>query len=360
MRADVIIVGAGLVGAGLAWELSRRGARVRVLDAALPAGAASGCSFGWINASFHLSPAHYRLRLAAIGAHRRWEAQLGGTGHRWTGCVFWEGSAEATQAMAEGLDALGYPFEVLDRGGVAARLPQLGAPPPLALHFPDEGAVDAARLTNRLLDAARDAGAEVWVGCPVRALWLEKGRIRGVETAQGRAEGVQVVLAAGVGAPALLAGIGLCLPMLSRPGGILRTRPVAARLGPILAAPGQEVRQEADGSLLAPAAARHQSDAAEKISAPPQVLLDDTLARLRALLPGVAIGAASLALAERPVPGDGLPALGPVPGVAGLWLAVMHSGVTLAPRVAEGLAGALLGGAMAEDMVPFDPARLFG
>ena len=56
--------------------------------------------------------------------------------------------------------------------------------------------------------------------------------------------------------------------------------------------------------------------------------------------------------------GDGLPVLGPVPGVAGLWLAVLHSGVTLAPLAGELLAAEMLGRGDQALLAGFRPARL--
>jgi glycine/D-amino acid oxidase-like deaminating enzyme len=63
------------------------------------------------------------------------------------------------------------------------------------------------------------------------------------------------------------------------------------------------------------------------------------------------------AAAYRPVPADGLPAVGPV--APGLWLAVLHSGVTLGPLVAEALADEVLGRPTAPLLAPFRPARFW-
>ena len=63
-------------------------------------------------------------------------------------------------------------------------------------------------------------------------------------------------------------------------------------------------------------------------------------------------------LADRPVPGDGLPCIGPVPGVEGLWMAVLHSGVTLGPLVAELLSSEMLRGEVPALAAPFRPDRL--
>ncbi|MFQ5567527.1 MAG: FAD-dependent oxidoreductase, partial [Paracoccaceae bacterium] len=62
----------------------------------------------------------------------------------------------------------------------------------------------------------------------------------------------------------------------------------------------------------------------------------------------------------RPTPADGHPIIGPVPGRDGVYVAVMHSGVTLAPGVAELVAGEVLEGAEADLLAPFRPDRFSG
>ncbi|RYD40141.1 MAG: FAD-binding oxidoreductase [Verrucomicrobiaceae bacterium] len=85
-------------------------------------------------------------------------------------------------------------------------------------------------------------------------------------------------------------------------------------------------------------------------------VINATLQRLRALFPGQEIHFGRQAMAMRPVPGDGLPAVGQGP-VKGLWLAVMHSGATLAPVVAELLADEITGGPDSPFLAQFRPSR---
>ena len=349
---NIVIIGAGLIGATLAFQLARSGRAVTVVEAGLPAHAASGRSFGWINASFALSEAHFALRVAGMAAHERLAQAVPGH-HRASGCLWWEEAGAAFAATADRLDAAGYPVERLTRAGVLAREPALKTPPEEALFFPTEGWVDPAALTRALLAAS---GARVLAGVSARIL-VANGRASGVDTPLGPIKADQVVIAAGLGAPALLSPLGLHLPMLHRPGLMLRTAPVALRLSHILAAPEQEIRQDDAGRLLAPAAAFHQSDEGGNL-ADPLGQAEAAMARIGALLGLSGLQAERVVQAERPVPGDGLPVVGAVPGVAGLWLSVMHSGVTLAAIAAEGLAGEMAGQGVLPVLQPFQPARL--
>jgi glycine/D-amino acid oxidase-like deaminating enzyme len=348
----IVVIGAGIMGASLAWALAGAGRDVMVVEAGLPAGGASGRSFGWINASFHLSRAHFDLRLAGIAAHRRLMAALPGL-HRFDGCLWWEEAGAEMDRMEAELRSLRYPVERLGRAQVQAREPGLASPPDEALLFAAEGAVEPADLVPRLL--ARP-GIRVLAGLPV-TLALQGGQVVGVETALGRIPADQVVIAAGIGAPALLARLGLRLPMLDRPGMLLRTRPVAARLRHILAAPDQEVRQDASGRLIGPMVGAHQGDSGGGLG-PADAMTAATLARIGAMLDVTGLEAEVVLHALRPVPGDGLPVLGPVAAAPGLWLAVLHSGVTLAPLAGELLAAEMTGQGEQGLLAAFRPERL--
>lgn len=352
---SILILGAGLLGASLAHRLAAGGHAVTIIDASLPATQASGRSFGWINASFYGSTPHFHLRHAAIAAHHRLAAEVADTGHRWQGCLWWED--EAVDAKAETLAALGYPVRVLTRAEVAALEPNLATPPAHALLFPAEGAVDAAHLTHCLLATAARHGARLFTGTRATDLLIEGGHIIGAQTAAGTFHADHTVLATGTDTPALLAPLGLVLPMLHRPGAMLRTGPVPRLVNHILATPTQELRQDAQGHLLAPASASHQSDASEIL---PDLALAaaETLARLQALFPQTPLHVESVTQAHRPVPGDGLPLAGRIPGHPNLWLALMHSGVTLAPLVADLLAAEIAGQGADPLLAPFRPDRL--
>ena len=353
----VAVIGAGIVGATIAFRLASAGAQVTVIDRGMPGAAATSRSFGWINASFHASPAHFRLRLASLEAWRRLDAEVPDLGLRWTGAISWEFGGTAFDAQVGELASLGYPLRVLDSAGFASLEPQVPAPSARSVLFPGEGAVDAAHAAGRLLDAAADFGAQLWLGSRVTAIATTGGRASGIVTAEGVLAADHVVLAGGDGAPELLAPLGFTLPMLKRPGLILRTRPLPPVIRHILVCPSLELRQDAQGRILAPTAAAHQGDASDSVADLPGTLADEALARLRTILPVEGLGWDRVTLADRPVPGDGLPAIGPIPGTAGLTLAVMHSGVTLAAAAGGLVADEVLAGAASPLLEDFRPAR---
>ena len=346
-----LIIGAGITGAALAWQLSRRGERVTIVSTHAEGGLASAASFGWLNASFYLSLPHYRLRHEGLAAHRRLTEALPGLPTTWPGCLWYEATGDAQAEMAADLTSLGYKVDRLTKPQIAARLPALGPVPETALFFPEEGHADPAMLARALIAAS---GAEV-MRSTVEAVTEAQGRATGVQTDLGPIHADRVILATGTATPDLLAPWGLTLPMLKRPGLMVTTNALPPICPVILAAPEQELMQDAGGHLHAPASAGHQGDHAETLGAFP-VVVNATLQRLRALFPGQDIHFARQAMAMRPVPGDGLPVAGQGP-LENLWIAVMHSGATLAPVVAECLAAEIMGEAEIPLLADFRPAR---
>ena len=82
------------------------------------------------------------------------------------------------------------------------------------------------------------------------------------------------------------------------------------------------------------------------------------MALLRARVPKTDLRLERLLLGRRPLPADGMPMIGPMPGYAGVHLAVMHSGVTLAPLVGHLLADEIMGQGAATLLADFRPSRL--
>lgn len=115
--AEIIVVGAGSVGANVAYRLAQRGARVTVLDAGAPGASTSGASFAWINA-FRKTPRNYHdLNTASMKEHAALTEELGhGAWHHQHGGLHWEESAEGQARLretADRLEAWGYPIEVV-------------------------------------------------------------------------------------------------------------------------------------------------------------------------------------------------------------------------------------------------------
>ena len=367
--ADVVIVGAGIVGAAVAYELALAGAAVTLVDKSLPASGVTGDSFGWIGgpSGADVPDGSWPLRRGALEAYRRLQGQLPGVRVRWAGSLSWDEQGPAEDRP------LGPDERLLDAAQALRLEPNLAVPPARALYKDSDGAVDPVLVTDALVEAARAHGARLIVGAAVTALSARGGRVRGVQTSRGFLAADTVVVTAGVDAPLLCAPLGVDLPIAPSPALLLRFTAAPGLVRTLVASPHLEVRQTSDGLLLV-AAAYHQEASQDDLDRTAREMLDRLTAtftgaadihaaEIRAVEirpPGIRppdIRLVSARLAARPMPADGLPVIGPLPGISGIYLAVMHSGVTLAPVAARFIAAELAHGSEAEELDGVRPAR---
>ncbi len=337
---DVAVVGGGVIGCALASELARRGASVVLLERER---LAAGASYG---AGGMLAPqveAHGPGPLLELGLTARAlfpdvaERLGGGFDLDLSGIVrvtFTEEGAAELRSRAEWQGRRGLQARILDAAEARDRVPGLAGDPRAALWVPD-GQLDPARLTVALAEEAVRHGARVREGVP--ALHVGPGR---VDTAAGPVVAGAVVVAAGAWSG----------PLTAAPGYPVKGQRVVLRL------PGHPLRHTTwgDGCYLVPkAGGRVLVGATEE----PEAGFDRrvTAEALARLLRAAAAVIPALAGAEvmepwaglRPGSPDGLPLIGPAPGLDGVWLATGHqrNGILLAPWTAHLIADALLEGA---------------
>lgn len=130
VQKRVIVVGAGIIGASIAWHLARQGAAVTVV-AENNAGIATPASFAWINASWGNPEFYFRFRRYAMEGWKRLADELPGLGVDWCGAICWDMPREELEAYADQHNRWGYGIKRINRDGVAAREPHLARPPNL-------------------------------------------------------------------------------------------------------------------------------------------------------------------------------------------------------------------------------------
>lgn len=133
---QVVIIGAGIVGASLAFTLSQQGVDVTVIDASGPAAGATGRSFGWANASFYLDKSHHDIRAEGIASYRRLNDALHTNAITWSGCLCWEEQGDSFDTQAADLEAMEYDVEVLNNSQFQQLEPAVVPPPPTRIVFP--------------------------------------------------------------------------------------------------------------------------------------------------------------------------------------------------------------------------------
>jgi len=352
-RPHVVVVGAGIIGASIAWHLARAGARVTVVEAGEPGGVATRASWAWINATWGNPEPYFRLRVRSMAEWRRLEREVAGVRVAWVGGLYWELPPAQLEVFAAQHAAWGYDIRLVGRAEVQRIEPHLASPPALAVHAPAEGVVEPLATAQALLAAAQGLGAAVMAHTPARALALLAGRVTGVAIDAGRVDADEVVVAAGVGAPRLLATAGVALPMVASPALLVATSPHGKCLNGLVLSPAMELRQTQEGRLLA---AGPFDDAAPGADA------QAAAAALFAEMQGMVVSGAALSLehhviGRRPMLQDRFPAIGRADGIGGLYTAVTHSGVTLAPVIGQFVADELLTGQRDSLLAPYGLGR---
>ncbi|MFI7064274.1 NAD(P)/FAD-dependent oxidoreductase [Kribbella sp. NPDC050124] len=316
---DLVVVGAGVVGASVAYHAARAGAAVTLLDAGRPGCGVTVDSFAWIAASRLLTGPSAAVRVTATDEYRRLEVELPGLPVTWSGSLSWHAGESALEA--------GPGQKIVDAATAATLEPKLLQPPDWALWAPGEGAVDPVGVTERLIAGARDHGAQVHPNVAVTAVRRDAGgRVAGVDTAAGSLSGTTVVLAAGVATAALAAPLGVRVPVDPSPATLFRFRAPAGLVRTVVNNQDFDLRQIAPDRIIAAA------DSPER-----------TLAAIRSTFRGAEnVELLSARVGARPMPADGEPIVGPVAEVPGLYVAVMHAAITLAPTIGRLIAQELV------------------
>lgn len=355
----IIVIGAGVIGASIAYNLALKGHTVTVIEQNLPASGATSKSFSWINANLAETAEYYRLRKVAIEEYKSLPERLNDDiGLRWGGSLWWEDGRDDLTEDLKQHEQFGYKTEIIDTAAFSALEPHVADPPAACIHASEEAAVEPLLLTQALLNAAANLGAEILIGCTVTGLIRENNRFTGVDTSIGRKNADIVVVASGAWTESLLASAGIRLPMDNRTGLIIHTNPVEQVLNHLVLSPEINFRQEKDGRIIVAEIFSGGSLHGNKLSADPLELAGLIVDKLKKRLPGVAgLSPARVMVGYRPVPVDGFPAIGMPQEGDGLYIATMHSGITLGPAVGRLVAEEISGNDQSDLLHPYRPTR---
>lgn len=231
-RADAVVVGAGCIGASIAWHLARRGVRAVVLEKEKTPGLGStGQCAGGVRQQFS-TPVNVRISQLSIAAFARMNEELDHEGELYcpVGYLFCLADAPrwaAFQRDAGAQRALGVPVETLTPAEVAGRWPLLFTDDLLGATFcGSDGLADPHGVTAAYFAAAKRLGARFEFDCPATGIDVEGGRVVAVTTPRGRIATRTVINAAGPHAAAVAAWAGVELPVEPVRRQIFTTQPI--------------------------------------------------------------------------------------------------------------------------------------
>jgi glycine/D-amino acid oxidase-like deaminating enzyme len=362
-----IVIGAGLLGASAAYQLAKRGCEVTVIDKGIPGDAASAASFAWLNSNNKKLRPYHDLNVMSIAEWAAVARELRSSSWlHMDGNVHVAGNpadAEALLERVERLHSYGYAALVMRPRELSLIDPLIRVRDhyELAVFFPGEGHVCVPLLIHDLLSAATAMGANVAPMTNVAEFSSGAGRVNGVVLDGGdRVEGDVVVLAAGAGSGALMATQGVDMRAEGTPGASVMTSPGASKLTTVLHLPGVSVRPDTGGRLVVRSEegdGRIDRSTWTLPEAQVRRLLELTSASVSDVDPATVRGE-RVRVAARPYPPDGLPVVGHWDGLPGLYVMLMHSGVTLGAIMGRLAAEEITTGEKAGVLEGFRPSRI--
>jgi fructosyl amine oxidase (glucosone-forming) len=364
----IAVVGGGVLGVSTAAQLAARGARVTLLTAAGLASGASGRSLSWLNSFGRRSPEYHRLRLLGLDRYRTLASRIP-CAVAFDGALSWAapGDVADLRSAFEHMCQVGYSVEWLDAEQVPTRVQGVdgaAVPGEGAVLTPAEGWVDLPALIDQLAADVVAHGGEVRTGAGRCEVAVDGSGVAGVRTGAGEFLPLDgAVLATGADVPGTVAQLGVDIPDATSPGLLVRTPPVGSRLRAVLNTPRVSVRPTPTGALVLDAGwseqevVRRDDGTYEVHSSTVEQLLREASAVLAG---NPALALESYGVGPKPVPGDGEPVLGALPGVPGCSVAFTHSGATLGLIAGELLAEEVIGGEPSPLLATFRPSRFLG
>src|SRR5579862_96587 len=238
-RADVVIVGGGIIGASAALFLAEKGVSVTLLEKGHIAGEQSSRNWGWCR-KMARDPRELPLVIESLRLWQGMNERVGAeTGFRTCGIMYLGETAEELARLESWLDyAREYQLDtrVVDGAEVARLLPGSAKPWAGALYTPSDGKAEPQMAAPAIAAAARRHGAAILTGCAARGVETAGGRVAAVVTEKGRIACGSVVLAGGAWSRLFCGNLGIELPQLKVLGSVMRTAPLDG--GPEISASG--------------------------------------------------------------------------------------------------------------------------
>jgi sarcosine oxidase subunit beta len=368
--ADVVVIGAGIQGASLAFHLARRGVRVVVVERGVVAGGATGRSSGNVRMHYDLE-GEARLAWASYPYFRDWSEWVGvGT------CDFVRTGfvqlvppeqADLLRANVEMQRGLGIETELVDADDVARLLPGIRTDDVVAAAYePGSGYADPTAATTGFLAAARQHGARYLGRTVVRAVRIEGDRVAGIDADTGRIDAPIVVDVAGAWAAEVARTAGVEIPVQAwRHPTAFFGIPAEGTAGfpVVIDGPSEAYFRPEGRDLMLVGLETGNAVGGEPdrpLDPPDQATIEAMIDAVCARLPWMAAGTLRATHGGQDgISEDQHAIIGPA-GPDGFYLDCGHSGTGFktAPAVGAALAELILDGrSSTADLAPFDPGR---
>jgi glycine/D-amino acid oxidase-like deaminating enzyme len=259
-RADVVVIGGGVIGVMTAWFLRERGLSVVVCEKGRIAGEQSGRNWGWVRQQGR-DPAELPIMVESLSIWKSLAGQLGDAlGFRQTGVLYLaktEAEIAGFEAWTDHSRAHQLDTRLLTAGETKGMLKGAVAPWKGGLWTASDARAEPWKAVPALATAAADKGVVIREGCAVRGLDLGAGRVSGVVTEAGRIACDHVVVAAGAWSRLFLGRHGIRIPQLSVLASVAATEPMPEIFPGNAADDDFAFRRREDGGYSIAPGARH-------------------------------------------------------------------------------------------------------
>ena len=344
----IVVIGAGIIGTMIAYELVKKGARVILIDKEIPASGASGNSFSWINATYPKKPFSYNfLSQMGIEAYKNLEREFQ-FDIKWSGSLEWfEELGQQEKLFAEIKAIKKYPryTPVSLISSVEAEFMEpkvFFGDENTIVHSETDGAIDTIQAIQMIHNEFERLGGESIFSCEFLKLNEKNGRLNSIDTTMGKFEVDHAVFACGIDTDNNLS---IDTSSTPTPGIILKSKPVENRFNKIIVGPGVHIHQQNDGSIVLGeqdgAPLSHFDRLKERPSKFPNKEFEElhteriinTAKNFTTGLEDIVIEKVSIGW--RPLPKDRIPIIGRFKKTKGVYVSMMHSGISLAAIVSK-------------------------
>ena len=327
---EAVVIGAGIIGSSIAYELSKRGVKVSLIDKNAPGSACSGSSFSWINATYPKKPYSYNLfSQFGINAFHLVQRELS-LDIKWNGSLEWSSKIEDQEKLIKSVNELqSYPkhtpTSIIGYRKAKKFEPYINFRGNENIVFSKaDGAIDPKDAISKMIDVIKNNGGSVLYPCKFEKIIESNDSYSKIKTSMGILKSENIIFCNGVDVDNSLKTNFLKKP---RPGVIIKTEPKKDLINSIVYGPKIHAHQQSNGQLII----------GEQITAPIKENSINHLKRINKHFRKMVRGSTDLNPSEiligwRPIPKDDLPIIGRFKNKS-VYVAVMHSGISLAAIV---------------------------
>ena len=345
---NIVVIGAGIVGVTIAFELVKKGANVTLIEKNSPASGASGHSFSWINATYPKRPYDYNLlSQLGISAYKSLETEID-LKIRWNGSLEWFREEKLQNILRTEIDNLKRyptftPINLITSDEAESLEPNVDFNHSSTISYSEsDGAIDTERAIQLILQSYKSYGGKIIYPCQFKSFNKKNNKLISIDTTAGNIQADYAIFACGINTDKELRINSSSIPTS---GIIIKTKPMKNLFNRIIVGPGVHIHQQLDGSVVIGeqdgAPLNHFERLREKPNRFPskefeEMHIERIMNHAKIFTNGLEdIDIDHVSIGWRPLPKDGVPVIGRINSIQGVYVAMMHSGVSLAAVVSK-------------------------